>query len=132
MTSRTGTTSARVFVLFAHQQKLGVDADPKTFPAIVERQLTRRFFQDFRTADRTEVPLNTLLVPLVTAILDRARPGRASGSGSPPATLPAQGTRTDRQHLDALLALAPVKVQEFANRYRLPARRTRQRHLHAR
>ena len=108
-----------VFVLFAHQQKLGVGADPKTFPDVVERQLKRRFFQDFRTADRTEVPLNRLLVPLVTAILtapDRVRVRVQVAA----ATLPAQGTRTDRQHLDALLALAPVNVQEFANRYRLP------------
>jgi len=108
-----------VFVLFVHQQKLGRDADPATFPAIVERQLTRRFFQDFRTTDRTEVPLNRLLVPIVTAILT-ARIGSGFGFGIAPATLPAQGTRTDRQQLDALLALAKVSVQEFANRYRLP------------
>jgi hypothetical protein len=108
-----------VFVLFAHQQKLGVGADPNTFPDLVERQLTRRFFQNFRTTDRTEVSLNQLLVALVTEIL-KAPAGPGFGFTIPAATLPAQGTRTDRQHLDALLALAPVKVQEFANRYRLP------------
>ena len=42
-----------VFVLFAHQQKLGVGANPADFPDIVERQLAIRFFQDFRTSDRT-------------------------------------------------------------------------------
>jgi hypothetical protein len=108
-----------VFVLFAHQQKLGVGADPKTFPDVVERQLTRRFFQDFRTSDRTEVPLNRLLVPLVTAILTSPT-GSGFGFAMTAGALPVQGTRTDRQHLDALLALAPVTVQEFANRYRLP------------
>ena len=108
-----------VFVLFVHQQKLGRNADPATFPALVERQLTRRFFQDFRTADRTEVALNRLLVPIVGAILT-APIGSGFGFGIAPASLPAQGTRTDRQHLDALLALATVNVQEFANRYRLP------------
>jgi Tc toxin complex TcA C-terminal TcB-binding domain len=108
-----------VFVLFAHQQKLGVGADPNTFPGLVERQLTRRFFQDFRTADRTEVPLDRLLVPLVTAVLT-ASDGSGFGFKIPAAALPAQGTHTDRQYLDALLALAPVGVQEFANRYRMP------------
>src|SRR3954470_11014343 len=108
-----------VFVLFAHQQKLGVKANPKTFPGIVERQLRRRFFQDFRTSNRTVVPLNRLLVPIVTSILTRPT-GSGFGFGLAAAALPAQGTLTDRQHLDALLKLAPVSVQEFANRYRLP------------
>jgi hypothetical protein len=108
-----------VFVLFAHQQKLGVGADPRTFPDIVERQLRRRFFQDFRTSDRTEVPLNRLLVPIVTSILT-APTGSGFGFGLAAAALPAQGNHTDRQHLDALLALASVTVEEFANRYRLP------------
>ncbi len=108
-----------VFVLFAHQQKLGVGADPKTFPDIVERQLLRRFFQDFRTADRMEVPLNKLLVPIVTKIL--VAPA-ASGFGFSIAigSLPVQGAHTDRQHLDALLEAAPITPLEFANRYRLP------------
>ena len=108
-----------VFVLFVHQQKLGGNADPATFPAVVERQLRRRFFQDFRTADRTEVPLNRLLLPIVAAILT-APVGPGFGFGIASASLPVQGTRTDRQQLDALLALATVSVQEFANRYRLP------------
>ena len=108
-----------VLVLFIHQQKLGVDADPSTFAGIVETQLLRRFFQDFRTPNRVEVPLNRLLLPIVTTILTTpASPGL--GFGVPLASVPAQGTRTDRQQLDALLALAPVSVQEFANRYRLP------------
>ncbi len=108
-----------VFVLFAHQQKLGHGADPKTFPGTVEKQLTARFFQDFRTTDRTEVRLNRLLVPIVTKILTAAK-GSGFGFGVPAASLPDQGTSTDRAHLDALLALAPVEVGEFMNRYRLP------------
>ena len=108
-----------VFVLFAHQQKLGIGADPKTFPDIVERQLLRRFFQDFRTSDRTEVPLVRLLVPIVTSILT-ASTGSGFGFGIATAALPTQGTKTDREHLDALLAAAPITVEEFANRYRLP------------
>ena len=107
------------FVLFAHQQKLGVGADPTTFPAIVERQLQRRFFQDFRTPDRTEVRLNKLLIPIVTAILV-APTGSGFGFKIAAATLPVQGTKTDRQHLDALLEAAPITALEFANRYRLP------------
>ncbi|MGN8020403.1 hypothetical protein ACTJJ7_06760 [Phyllobacterium sp. 22229] len=108
-----------VFVLFAHQQKLGVGADPATFPAIVERQLQQRFFQDFRTTDRTEVSLNKLLIPIVTKIL-AAPTGSGFGFAVAAAALPVQGTHTDREHLDALLAAAPVTTLEFANRYRLP------------
>ncbi|BCL13086.1 Tc toxin subunit A-related protein [Micromonospora sagamiensis] len=108
-----------VFVLFAHQQKLGVTADATAFPDLVERQLKRRFFQDFRTADRTETPLNKLLIPLVTAILT-APTGNGFGFAVPVASIPPQGNLTDRAHLDVLLALAPVDVEEFANRYRLP------------
>ena len=98
-----------MFVLFAHQQKLGVGANPADFPDIVERQLAIRFFQDFRTSDRTEVPLNRMLVPIVKAILT-APTGSGFGFGLDAAALPAQGELTDRQHLDALLALAPVTV----------------------
>lgn len=108
-----------VFVLFAQQQKWGVGADPAKHAAIVERQLKRRFFQNFRTTNRTEVPLNTLLVPIVTSILTAPK-GSGFGFGIAAAALPAQGTKPDRVHLDALLAKAPVNVQEFANRYRLP------------
>ena len=108
-----------VFVLFAHQQKLGFSADPKTFPGIVERQLERRFFQDFRTTDRAEVPLNELLVPIVRKILI-APAGSGFGFSVPQASLPAQGNNTHREHLDALLGLADVDVEEFSNRYRLP------------
>ncbi|MGB9927060.1 MAG: hypothetical protein ACPK85_01490 [Methanosarcina sp.] len=108
-----------VFVLFTHQQKLGVSADPTTFPGIVERQLQRRFFQDFRTSDRVEVPLNRLLIPIVRSILV-APTGSGFGFAIAEATLPVQGTHTNRQHLDALLAAAPITIDEFANRYRLP------------
>ncbi|PRZ41697.1 hypothetical protein CLV47_10856 [Antricoccus suffuscus] len=107
-----------VFVLFAQQQKLGVIADPTSFPDVVLRQLPHRFFQDFMTADRTEVPLNRLLIPIVTAILTAPK-GSGFGFAIPAASLPVQGTAADRQHLDVLLAAAPISVQEFANRYRL-------------
>ncbi|MFG2974487.1 hypothetical protein ACGFYY_16030 [Streptomyces sp. NPDC048331] len=109
-----------VFVLFAHQQKLGASADATQFPTVVEQQLKRRFFQDFATTDRTETPLNQLLIPLVTAILT-APTGSGFGFGVPAANIPAQGGLTRRAHLDALLALAPTALPaEFANRYRLP------------
>jgi len=108
-----------VFVLFAQQQKWGVGADPAKYRSTVERQLRRRFFQDFLTTNRTEGPLNKLLVPIVTAILTAPK-GSGFGFGLAVGALPAQGTKPDRVHLDALLAKAPVKVQEFANRYRLP------------
>ncbi|MFE1810720.1 hypothetical protein [Streptomyces sp. NPDC059533] len=110
-----------VFVLFAHQQKLGVSADATQFPAIVEQQLTHRFFQDFATTDRTEAPLNQLLVPLVKAILT-APTGSGFGFGVPAANIPEKaGTQTVRAYLDTLLGLASTALPaEFANRYRLP------------
>ncbi|MBD9734154.1 hypothetical protein IGX29_20545 [Streptomyces sp. H28] len=110
-----------VFVLFAHQQKLGVLADASAFPATVEQQLQRRFHQDFTTTDRAEVPLNRLLVPLVKTILT-APVGSGFGFAVPAAGIPAQGSLSPRAYLDTLLALAPVGVDEFANRYRLPLR----------
>ena len=71
-----------------------------------------------RHDDINEVRLNQLLIPIVTAILTAPK---ASGFGFaiPAATLPVQGTTSDRQHLDALLAAAPIDTQEFGNRYRL-------------
>ena len=109
-----------VFVLFAHQQKLGRGREPgRPSRTSSNGSSSARFFQDFRTTDRTEVPLNRMLVPLVTAILT-ASTGSGFGFGLTAAALPAQGQLTDRQHLDALLALAPVTVEELANRYRLP------------
>ncbi|RJG15634.1 hypothetical protein DQX05_29575 [Paenibacillus thiaminolyticus] len=96
-----------VFVLFAHQQKLGVTADATAFPDVVERQLLRRFFQDFRIADRTETPLNKLLIPLVTAILT-APTGNGFGFTVPAASIPPQGDLIERAYLDTLLALALV------------------------
>lgn len=107
-----------VLVLFVHQQKLGFKADPSTFLSTVEDQLQRRFFQDFRTADRTQTPLNRMLVPIVTKILTAPKNG-GFGFAVPAASLPAAGA-SDRAHLDALLALAKISVDEFANRYRLP------------
>jgi hypothetical protein len=106
-----------VFVLFAHQQKLGFAANTTTFPGIVETQLLHRFFQDFRTPDRTEAPLNRLLAPIVKKILITST---AFGFGIAEASLPVQGDRTDREHLDALLGFADIGIDEFANRYRLP------------
>lgn len=108
-----------VFVLLAHQQKLGYGANPATFPTVVETQLTNRFFQNFRTADRTEVPLNKLLLPIVTAIL-KAPTGSGFGFAIPVATIPAQGIKSDREYLDQLLGLPGIIVSELANRYRLP------------
>jgi len=108
-----------VLVLFVHQQKLGFSADPQAFPGIVAEQLQRRFFQNFDTADRTAVPLNRLLIPIVKSILAAAK-ASGFGFGLPAASVPAQGTASDRAYLDVLLALAPVGTAEFANRYRLP------------
>jgi hypothetical protein len=108
-----------VFVLFAQQQQGGYGVDPTLHADVVLAQLACRFFQDFETGDRTEVPLNRLLVPIVTAIL-QAPTGSGFGFAIPPASIPAQGTTTDREHLDTLLGLTGVLRDELANRYRLP------------
>ncbi|MGW0825307.1 transposase family protein [Streptomyces sp. NPDC002845] len=96
-----------MFVLLAHQQKLGVLADATAFPDTVQQQLQRRFFQDFLTADRTETPLNKLLIPLVKVILT-APTGSGFGFAVPPDNIPAQGSLTARAHLEALGALADL------------------------
>lgn len=108
-----------VFVLFAHQQKDGAKAGGTAYPAIVEQQLTRRFFQDFRTVDRVEASLNRLVARIVLEIL-QAPTGTGFGFGLAAAALPARAGLTDREYLDALLASAPIDDGEFANRYRLP------------
>ncbi len=111
-----------VFVLYAHQQAIGLSGNVTQWTSVIERQLRNRFFQDFRTQDRTQVSLNKLLIPIVRTILTmpQAGSGAGLGFGVNPATVPAQGSTSDRAYLDALLALAPVTVGEFANRYRLP------------
>jgi hypothetical protein len=108
-----------VFVLYAHQQAVGFSGNLTQWTSIIERQLVRRFFQDFRTQNRTEVSLNKLLIPIVTKIL-LAPKGSGFGFAVAPASVPGQGILADRDYLDQLIALAPVKVAEFENRYRLP------------
>ncbi|MGH6937848.1 hypothetical protein [Hypericibacter sp.] len=108
-----------VFVLYAHQQAVGFSGNLTQWTTIIERQLVRRFFQDFRTQNRTEISLNKLLIPIVTKIL-LAPKGNGFGFAVAPASVPGQGTLADRDYLDKLIARAPVTVAEFENRYRLP------------
>jgi hypothetical protein len=108
-----------VLALFMHQQVFGAAADPTTFPDVVERQLVKRFFQDFRTTDRTKPAVNRLVIPIVKRIL-QAPTGSGFGFGISASSVPPQGSLTDRAYLDALLTLAPESVGEIENRYRLP------------
>ena len=108
-----------VFVLYAHQQAVGFSGNLTQWTSVIERQLVNRFFQDFRTSDRTQVSLNKLLIPIVTKIL--VAPGGSNfGFAVAPAAVPGQGALADRDYLDQLIALAPVNREEFENRYRLP------------
>ena len=120
-TSRTATTCGVSSCSSRISRRAGASANPTAFPAIVEAQLQRRFFQDFQTTDRTEGALNRLLVRILSAILT-APTGSGFGLGLAAGSLPAQGIQSDREYLDALLALTTVDVLELENRYRLPLR----------
>ena len=84
--------------------------------------LTKRFHQDFTTTDSTSVPVNQLLIPIVTSILTSAT-GANYGFGL--AILPAQGaTQSNSSYLAQLLALSAISIQEFSLRYRLDLTRS--------
>lgn len=110
-----------VFTLYGHQQVLGKGGDLKQWTGILEKQLITRFFQSFTTTDRTNVPLNRLLIPIIRKILI-APSGTGFGFAVPTSTIPVQGALPDRVYLDSLLKMAKVKVPELENRYRLPLR----------
>ena len=82
------------------------------------QQIESRFKQDFTTTVTTVQPANALLIPIVKAILTVAT-GAGYGFGIPAANIPAQGTKSNREYLDSLLALAGISVSEFEKRYRL-------------
>jgi hypothetical protein len=108
-----------VAVTFAHQQAVGFYGNLGKWKSIVERQLERRFFQDFRTQDRTPSPLNQQLIGIVRTILISPT-GSGFGFAISAASIPAQSQITDRDYLDLLVGLSDVGSEEFANRYRLP------------
>jgi hypothetical protein len=85
--------------------------------ALLDRQLDERFEQDFHTNDDTEQPTAQSLVPLLKLIL--MRDASRGGFGLKVADIPAQGTQTDDEYLQSLIALSGVSAQELRNRFRV-------------
>ncbi len=81
-------------------------------------QLETRFHQRFTTRDDAPRNANTVLIPIINAILT-APTGKGFGFGIAPGSIAAQGTRTPRAYLDFLIDLAPRSAQELGLRYRL-------------
>lgn len=111
-------------VWVATAQKMYEDLEHVAKPAValLERQLEERFMQDFHTNDDAPRPAAQLLVPLLVSILTRDA-GRG-GFGLTPAGIPAQGTKTDDEYLQSLIALSNVKAQELRNRFRVSFERS--------
>ena len=81
-------------------------------------KLRVRFHQTFSGNDVAQQPANRLLHGIVKTILS-ASTGPNYGFGVPAASIPAKGSQTDREYLDALVELSGIAASEFALRYRL-------------
>ncbi len=81
-------------------------------------QLQTRFHQNFSTYDDRPQNANTILIPIVNAILTAPK-GKGFGFGISGGSIAAQGTRTPRAYLDYLVSLARVSPAELGLRYRL-------------
>jgi hypothetical protein len=95
--------------------------DHASFPnapaALLERQLDARFHQDFHTSDGSWQLVEALLVSILLSLLqaDAAR----EGFGIQAAAIPPQGTATDAEYLQTLIALSGVDTRELRNRLRV-------------
>ncbi|MDA4112878.1 MAG: hypothetical protein OK474_02415 [Thaumarchaeota archaeon] len=81
------------------------------------QQLTNRFHQDFTVQDNTNQVANEILIKILTDILTSPK-GGTFGFGLASGAIPARGTMTARQYLDALIALTGQSAQELTLRYR--------------
>jgi tetratricopeptide (TPR) repeat protein len=79
-------------------------------------KLRVRFHQTFSGNDIGQQPANRILHGIVKTIL-AAAPGATYGFGV--TSIPPKGSQTDREYLDALIALSGISATEFALRYRL-------------
>jgi Tc toxin complex TcA C-terminal TcB-binding domain len=91
--------------------------------ATLEAQLDTRFHQDFHVNDSTPRPAAQLLIKLLTSVL--LAPANREGFGKPAGAIPAQGSSSDEDHLQILIALTNVTPQELRNRYRVSFERPR-------
>ncbi|HEY7057730.1 MAG TPA: hypothetical protein VH458_14440 [Vicinamibacterales bacterium] len=87
-------------------------------PAQALDQLQTRFHQTFTTYDDALRSANSVLIPILSAIL-QAPTGKTFGFGVPAASIPPQGTLAPRAYLDKLIALGGVSAEELGLRYRL-------------
>jgi len=81
-------------------------------------QLQTRFHQKFTTFDDKSRNANTVLIPILVAILT-APTGKGFGFRVAAGSIAAQGARTPRAYLDYLISLTPVSAAELSLRYRL-------------
>ena len=82
------------------------------------QKLRDRFHQTFSGNDTTPQPANQVLQGIVKQILTAAT-GATYGFGIPAASISPKGNLSDREYLDALVALSGLSKKEFALRYRL-------------
>ncbi len=80
-----------------------------------------RFFQNFRTTSRDLLPVDRLMIPIVSKIMET--PSDAFGLGVDLLSWPSSENKTEREYLEALLALAGVSAHEFGVRYGLDLER---------
>lgn len=95
----------------------------KATPAQALEQLNNRFKQTFTTTVTTRSPANKLVIDIVGKILTANKPPSDLGYGLGFTDLPAQGTMSDREYLDTLIAKSGVSAHEFSLRYRLDVSR---------
>jgi hypothetical protein len=105
------------------QHVLGGTPQQVSTPATLIQRLNHRFHQDFATTDDAEQPANRVLIPILLRMI-AAPTGSGYGFNVAAATIEPQGTRADRDYLDYLISLAPVKLDELEKRYRLNLQRS--------
>ncbi len=98
--------------------QIATAADAHLTAAQAIAQLTARFHQNFATFDEKQRPANSVLIPILTAILTSPT-GKGFGFNVSAATITPQGTRTPREYLDFLIGLSHLSATELGRRYRL-------------
>ena len=92
-------------------------------PEQARSQLDHRFKQDFTTTNVTEGSANKFVIEIMLKILQAPKPPVDLGYGFEAATLPVQGTTSDRDYLNALIAASGVTAKEFNLRHRIDVKR---------
>src|SRR5262249_31212560 len=81
-------------------------------------QLENRFHPSLKVVAPVKRPANQILIPIVKTILQAAT-GGGYGFGLTAGAIPPQGTQSDRDYLDQLIALTGLSATELGLRYRL-------------